>query len=123
MTENYNWLSRKSLEKVIGTNNLNLEEYPLTIKQLRELQEYDYYSSIPCKKIINGKEGFLDIHIWEDEGVPYVMEYSIAITDKRETLDTNRANYQEVSEDFKYYIKIFGDAKDYLLSYYIVRTL
>ena len=123
MTVNYSWLSREALEKVIGTNNLTLEEHPLTIKQLRELQEYDYYSSISCKKIINGKEEFLEIHIWEDEGVTYVTECNIAITDKGETPDTNRANYQEVSEDFKYYIKIFGDAKDSLLSYYIIRTL
>lgn len=68
MTVNYSWLSREALEKVICTNNLTLEEHPLTIKQLRELQEYDYYSSMPCKKIINGKEEFLEIHIWEDEG-------------------------------------------------------
>ena len=124
MTVNYSWLSREALEKVIGTNNLTLEEHPLTIKQLRELQEYDYYSSISCKKIINGKEEFLDIRICEDyEGVPYVMEFAITVLDREDTRDTNRVNYIEVSKDSNYYIKIFGDEKDSLLSYYIIRTL
>lgn len=105
MTENYNCLPIKFIEKVMGKNNLTSGEYPITLEQLIILEkEITSPETLNCKKIVKGTEKFLDICFSEIGGVSVVMESSIPLTDKGDTFGT--INPQKVSEDLKYYINI-----------------